>query len=56
MSDAGWSVYQWMVAAQEPIVHDHLILDTTTTPPEQLARELRAYWLEVERESAPQNQ
>jgi predicted kinase len=29
MSDAGWSVYQWMVAAQEPIVHDHLILDTT---------------------------
>jgi predicted kinase len=48
MSDAGWSVYQWMVAAQEPIVHDHLILDTTTNSAEQLAQQLGDYWLETE--------
>jgi predicted kinase len=48
MSDAGWSVYQWMVAAQEPIVHDHLILDTTTNSAEELAQQLGDYWLETE--------
>lgn len=48
MSDAGWSVYQWMVAAQEPIVHEHLILDTTSTPPELLAEKLANYWADIE--------
>jgi len=51
MSDAGWSVYQWMVSAQEPIVHDHLILDTTTNPPDQLAVQLRDYWLDIEEQA-----
>jgi hypothetical protein len=37
-----------MVAAQEPIVHDHLILDTTTNSAEQLAQQLGDYWLETE--------
>lgn len=50
MSDAGWSVYKWMVAAQEPIVHDHLILDTTSNPPDLLANQLHDYWLAVEEE------
>lgn len=56
MSDAGWSVYKWMVAAQEPIVHDHLILDTTTNPSEQLAIKLNDYWLSVEQESMTKNE
>lgn len=51
MSDAGWSVYKWMVAAQEPIVHDHLILDTTANSADELARKLGNYWLEVEQKS-----
>lgn len=48
MSDAGWSVYQWMVAAQEPIVHDHLILDTTSNPADLLAKKLAEYWSAIE--------
>lgn len=51
MSEAGLSVYKWMVAAQEPIVHDHLILDTTESPADQLARRLGEYWLEIEQRS-----
>jgi predicted kinase len=51
MSDAGWSVYQWMVSAQEPIVHDHLILDTTNSPADQLAHRLGEYWLGIEQEA-----
>lgn len=43
-SDAGWSVYQWMVEAQEPVALPHLRLDTTATPPEELAQRLRDYW------------
>lgn len=50
LSDAGWSVYQWMVAAQEPIVIPHLTLDTTSSPPEVLAQRLSAYWQQVETE------
>lgn len=45
LSDAGWSVYQWMVQAQEPVTGPHLILDTTSIPPEELAVRLRDYWL-----------
>ncbi len=48
MSDAGWSVYKWMVAAQEPIVHEHLILDTTENPPDKLAQKLHDYWFDIE--------
>ncbi|MCI0395805.1 MAG: ATP-binding protein [Chloroflexi bacterium] len=48
LSDAGWSVYQWMVAAQEPIVEPHIMLDTTETPPVELARRLANYWLACE--------
>jgi len=51
MSDAGWSVYKWMVSVQEPIVHEHLILDTTSNPPEGLAEELHDYWLRIEQET-----
>ncbi len=53
MSDAGWSVYQWMVAAQEPIMVDHLILDTTSTPSDELAIKLNDYWMKVEQEEQP---
>jgi predicted kinase len=45
VSDADWDVYQWMAAVQEPITSDHLLLDTTSTPPEQSAARLRDYWL-----------
>lgn len=48
LSDAGWSVYQWMVAAQEPVAVSHLILDTTETPTELLAQRLYHYWIECE--------
>ena len=48
LSDADWSVYKWMVEAQEPVVGPHLILDTTSTPPAQLAEELYHYWLNIE--------
>lgn len=44
-SDAGWSVYQWMVEVQEPVAVPHLTLDTTDTPPEVLAARLYEYWL-----------
>jgi predicted kinase len=50
VSDAGWSVYQWMVEAQEPVAVDHLPLDTTTTPPDDLAARLYQYWMQRERE------
>ena len=48
-SDADWVVYQWMVEAQEPVVGDHLILDTTSSSPEYLAQQLRDYWMECEK-------
>lgn len=48
LSDADWSVYKWMVEAQEPVVGDHLILDTTSTPPHILADKLFNYWLTCE--------
>lgn len=47
-SDADWSVYQWMVEAQEPVAGEHLILDTTATSPEDLAQKLYTYWLHIE--------
>lgn len=52
LSDADWSVYKWMVEAQEPVVEEHLIIDTTTTPPEELAKKLHDYWLHVEASAA----
>lgn len=48
LSDADWAVYKWMVEAQEPIVGEHLILDTTETPADQLANKLYNYWSKVE--------
>lgn len=51
-SDADWVVYQWMVEAQEPVVGEHLILDTTVTSSETLAAQLSDYWLEVETAAA----
>jgi predicted kinase len=54
LSDADWSVYKWMVEAQEPVVGPHLILDTTSTAPDILAQQLAHYWLQVE-ERAPGN-
>ena len=52
LSDADWSVYKWMVEAQEPVVGDHLILDTTNTPPYELAVQLSDYWLNCEATAA----
>lgn len=52
LSDADWSVYKWMVEAQEPVIGPHLILDTTTTPPARLAEALYHYWLNVEASAA----
>lgn len=51
-SDADWAVYQWMVEAQEPVAGEHLILDTTTTTPEDLAQKLYSYWLHIETTAA----
>jgi predicted kinase len=48
LSDADWAVYKWMVEAQEPIVGEHLILDTTETPAEELAKNLYNYWSKIE--------
>lgn len=48
LSDADWAVYQWMVAAQEPITGPHLTIDTSSAPPEELAQQLRTYWLSCE--------
>ena len=48
MSDADWTVYKWMVETQEPVVGPHLIVDTTATPPDVLAKRLYHYWLESE--------
>ena len=53
LSDADWSVYQWMVHAQEPITRPHKVLDTTSTPPDVLARSLRDYWIEQESAHVP---
>ena len=47
-SDADWSVYKWMVEAQEPVTEPHIVLDTTATPPVELADTLYEYWLQVE--------
>ncbi|MCZ7666003.1 MAG: ATP-binding protein [Chloroflexi bacterium] len=47
-SDADWSVYKWMVEAQEPLAEEHLIIDTTETAPELLAQRLCEYWLMVD--------
>jgi predicted kinase len=49
VSDADWAVYQWMASVQEAVTGEHLLLDTTDSPPEQLARRLRDYWLARER-------
>lgn len=48
MSDADWTVYKWMVETQEPVVGPHLIVDTTSTPPDVLAKRLYHYCLKSE--------
>ncbi len=50
MSEADWAVYQWMVEAQEPVERPHLVLDTTETPVQVLAWQLKEYWLACEQE------
>lgn len=55
LSDAGWSVYQWMVEAQEPIAVPHLTLDTTDAPPESLVQQLVDYWMDREEEAGAGN-
>lgn len=50
MSEADWTVYQWMVEAQEPVERPHLVLDTTETPIQVLAWQLKEYWLACEQE------
>lgn len=51
-SDADWSVYKWMVEAQEPLSEEHLIIDTTDTDPALLAQQLYEYWLTVDANAA----
>lgn len=48
LSEADWSVYNWMVQEQEPIMKDHLILDSTHQPTAELAQHLQNYWLQCE--------
>jgi predicted kinase len=48
LSDADWSVYKWMVEVQEPVTDPHIVLDSTMTPPAELAEQLAHYWLQVE--------
>ena len=55
LSDAGWSVYQWMVEAQEPVAVPHLKLDTTDAPPETLVQRLCDYWTAREGEAGAGN-
>lgn len=55
LSDAGWSVYQWMVEAQEPVAVPHLRLDTTDVPPETLVQRLIDYWMAREEEAGAGN-
>lgn len=55
LSDAGWSVYQWMVEAQEPVAVPHLKLDTTDVPPETLVDRLLDYWAAREEEAGAGN-
>jgi predicted kinase len=52
LSEADWSVYKWMVEAQEPVIGEHLILDTSSTLPEELAVQLYYYWLNCEASAA----
>ncbi len=52
LSDADWTVYKWMVEAQEPIVGEHLVLDTTVTPAKELAKKLLEYWVKIETNAA----
>ncbi len=52
LSDADWSVYKWMVEAQEPVIGDHLIIDTSSTPAAELAAELYHYWVNCEKAAA----
>ena len=51
LSDADWSVYKWMVEAQEPVVGEHIIVDTTSSLPDVLAKKLKNYWLKCEENS-----
>jgi len=53
LSDAGWSVYRWMVEAQEPVAGPHLILDTSETPVDELAYQLYQYWMKSEQIPSP---
>ena len=55
LSDAGWSVYQWMVEAQEPVAVPHLRLDTTNAAPETLVQRLATYWTAQEEEAGAGN-
>lgn len=48
LSDADWAVYKWMVEAQEPVVEEHLILDTSATPAAESAEKLYEYWSKIE--------
>ena len=53
LSDAGWEVYRWMVAIQEPIDGPHLVLDTSASPVEELTAQVYQYWMESERSFTP---
>lgn len=48
LSDAGWSVYELLQNQFEPLQLPHLVLDTSVAPPDQLAHQLRDYWLAQE--------
>lgn len=48
VSEADWSVYLWMLEMQEPLQRQHLVIDTSSVPPQELARTLFEYWAQVE--------
>lgn len=48
LSDADWFVYKWMVETQEPLVREHIVLDTTNASLSVLADKLFDYWKECE--------
>jgi predicted kinase len=48
VSEADWSVYRWMQERQEPLQREHLLVDTSSTPPAILAQNLYHYWSQIE--------
>ena len=55
LSEAGWSVYQWMSAAEEPIQGDYLTLDTSLLRVDDAVQQLITYWQRMEARAQSKN-